>query len=144
MRLFRILRVSQTDDGTFGVFLADYNLPFALTLERKWLYNKKDESCIPPGDYICQRITSPKFGETFEITHVQNRTHVLFHKGNIQDNSRGCILVGESFDPVGKGYGITHSGDGFAEFLQRLNKVQQFRLVIDVSSLLIEEYTVKG
>lgn len=137
MRDFTLYRISETEDGTFGVFLADHNLPFALCLERKWLNNKPQESCVPPSeDYRCKRVISPTFGETFQIINVKDRSHILFHKGNYMYDSKGCVLVGERFDPVSKGYGITNSGEGFAEFMGRLKGVDEFRLRIKISSIL--------
>ena len=139
MRLFRILRVSDIEDGTFGVFFADYDIPFALTLERNWVQNKKEESCIPMGDYICQRIVSPKYGDVFEVINVPQRTHILVHKGNVEDDSKGCILIGEQFGFLKNKVAITHSGDGFNEFMNRLKGVSQFRLVIESANHVKKE-----
>jgi hypothetical protein len=105
------------DKPTFGVLLRDDGIPFALTLERPWLSNMQGRSCIPEGRYIAKRHVSPKFGETFWLQDVPGRSEILFHKGNLMDDSHGCILVGESFN----GDGIAASREGFAEFM-RLNE----------------------
>ena len=101
-------RVATGENGTFGVLIHE-NLPFAVTLEREWLDNKQNISCIPAGTYTCQRIYSMKFGETFEVTNVPNRTHILFHKGNLDDDSHGCILIGEWFGDIGGEHGVMSS-----------------------------------
>jgi hypothetical protein len=105
---------------TFGVLLLESGVPFAVTLERPWLSNMKGRSCIPPGRYVAKRHVSPKFGETFWLQDVPGRSEILFHKGNLADDTHGCILVGESFNPVGGEDGITASKEGFNEFM-RLN-----------------------
>jgi hypothetical protein len=65
--------------------------------ERPWRGNKKEVSCIPSNTYICKRYTSERFGETFEVTGVPDRTYILFHVGNFPEkDSHGCLLVGES------------------------------------------------
>jgi hypothetical protein len=116
---------------TFGVLLREDGVPFAVTLERQWRNNAKGESCIPVATYAnCVRVDSPKFGDTFEVTGVPGRDKILFHKGNIDDDSHGCILVGEQFDPVKGEDGILASQDGFAEFLTLLKGIDTFTLIV--------------
>jgi len=47
-----IKRTVTTENGTFGVMSIKDKEPFALTLERQWLNNIPNVSCIPAGDYI--------------------------------------------------------------------------------------------
>ncbi len=129
MKLFNLVRISGIEDGTFGVFL-DGEIPFCLTLERQWLNNRVGESCIPSGEYICQRVNSPKFGDTFEVKDVTDRTAILFHKGNLMDDSHGCILVGEQFEPLNGKNGVLASGKAMDEFLKRTQGENEFNLSI--------------
>jgi hypothetical protein len=129
MKLFILKRIAETTDGTFGVLL-DYDTPFALTLERRWLNNEKSVSCIPAGTYKCRRVKSPKFGNTFEVTGVKDRSAILFHKGNLQYDSHGCILVGEMFGVLSGHNGIQASDAGFCEFLSRTKKEDEFVLKV--------------
>ncbi len=130
MKLIRL-----TKDGvipTYGVLCRGRdNIPFAVTLERPWLDNVPNFSCIPPGTYKAIRHLSPKFGETFLLQDVLGRSEILFHKGNIDDHTQGCILIGEQFDPVLGEDGITHSGDGFAEFMKLLEGKNEFTIEIE-------------
>lgn len=129
----KLVRVSKAITATYGVLLQG-DIPFALTLERPWLDNKVGESCIPAGKYDCQRIHSEKFGTTFEVMNVPGRTAILFHKGNIADDSHGCILIGESFNQVLGKPGITQSGQGFEEFMKLLMFTEKFPLeIVEVS-----------
>lgn len=124
-------RIASLEFATFGVLLDRASgIPFAVTLEDPWLENLPFASCIPPGTYSCDRIGSPKFGETFEVTHVPGRTHVLFHKGNTADDTQGCVLVGEQFEAVNGQPGIIACGKGFSEFLERLRGEKSFQLYI--------------
>jgi len=129
MKTFILKRVATNEDGMFGV-LQEGDTPFALTVERKWLDNQKNISCIPEGQYVCERVTSPKFGNTFEVTDVENRNHILFHKGNIMDDSHGCIIVGEQFESLNSKTAVLASSKGFSEFLFRTTDTDQFRLII--------------
>ena len=130
MKVMHIRRLPETVDGTFGIISED-GVPFALTCERKWLSNKKGESCIPTGEYTCERVTSPKFGNTFEIKNVLGRSEILFHKGNIEDDSHGCIILGEQFESIKTKIAILSSEKGFSEFLSRLDGQNRFKLVIE-------------
>ena len=132
MRRLTLLRVASDIHGTFGVLMDDdqMKIPFAVTLERPWLDNQPSVSCIPAGQYACQRVQSPKFGDTFEVQNVPNRTAILFHKGNITDDTHGCILVGEQFEPVNGVPGVLASAHGFDEFLRRLAGEPSFWLLV--------------
>lgn len=81
------------DTPTHGYLLLN-GLPLCLTLERPWVNNQHDVSCIPPGVYQCIPHDTPEKPHCWEITGVPNRTGVLFHVGNTIIDSIGCVLVG--------------------------------------------------
>ena len=99
----------QTQGGLF-VFDEDTCVYSCKTLELPYLENHKDISCIPEGEYKCDRVTSKKFGICYLLNDVPSRSGILFHAGNfaserilleraIMRNVRkvdtlGCILVG--------------------------------------------------
>ena len=90
-------RLGTDDDGTYGVLMYS-NTPLCLTLEESWKDNQQNISCIPAGIYKCIRKYSPTFKvETFEIADIPNRSHVIFHVGNTEINTQGCVLTGSSF-----------------------------------------------
>ena len=122
-------RVAYTEHGTFGV-LIQHNIPFAVTLEKPWIENRVNISCIPTGLYICKRVKSPKFGNTFEVTNIPGRTQILFHKGNLQDDSHGCILIGEQYEFLYDKPAILASKKGFKEFLSKTEGLNEFKLLI--------------
>ena len=121
--------MSHTKEATFGVFLDD-KIPFCVTLERPWLDNKRSLSCVPIGTYTCQEIVSPRFGNTFKLKDVPGRSNILFHKGNIADDTHGCILLGERFDPLDSENAILSSSYAFREFLNRTSDIDFFTLEI--------------
>jgi len=123
--VIRIARTTSRSDGMFST-LSINNLPIAVILERPWKDNKKGESCIPAGSYLAKRIISPKFGEVFEITGVPGRDAILFHKGNIMEDSHGCLILGESFNIWKTGQcSVASSGMAFAEFMQILSGYEE-------------------
>ena len=126
----KLKRVADNEDATFGV-LINGNIPFAVTLEPAWEDNKKGISCIPSGPYSCKRVKSPRFGDTFEILDVEGRTHILFHKGNSERNTQGCVLIAEEFGRLNGKAAVLASGRGFTEFMSILKEVDEFELIIE-------------
>lgn len=106
----------------------DSEIHFLFTLENPWLANQPNISCIPAGDYVCRRVISPKYGETFEVTDVDGRTHILFHWGNYPSNTQGCILVGTSHAPEVPA--VWNSRAAHAEFMDKFNGVDEFELTV--------------
>lgn len=125
----KLIRVAYTEHGTFGVLL-DGGIPFCLTIERPWRDNKRNISCIPTGVYRCRRVASPKFGDTFKIMNVPGRSHILFHKGNLMEDTHGCVVTGEEYGLLGDEIAVLSSGRAFAEFKQRTKDVNEFELEI--------------
>lgn len=127
--MLTLKRVSHTQTETFGVLLWS-DVPFAVTLEDPWRENQPFVSCIPKGNYVCKRKISPKFGETFEITSVPGRSHVLFHAGNTHKDTEGCVLLGKEFGPVNGLNGILEPKPAFDLFMAKLKGINQFNLII--------------
>ena len=124
-----IRRIAFTEHGTFGVII-DNGIPFALTLERPWMDNKQNVSCIPAGVYACNRFSSETHPSTFQVMNVPERTAILFHTGNLMKHSAGCILIGETFEPYKGQPAVMSSSKGFKEFMERLTDQQDFQLLI--------------
>ncbi len=66
------------------------------TLEPPWKENRKNESCIPAGEYTLKNRTSAKFRRHFIVEDVPDRDYVLIHKGNFPKDTHGCPLVGKT------------------------------------------------
>lgn len=130
--ILTLKRIASRADGTFGVLLAD-GAPCAVTLERPWRDNRKGESCIPPGDYTCVRVHSPKFGPAWMVQDVPGRSEILFHAGNTFVDSHGCILVAERYVVWQDGSAaISDSRTGMAELMDLTRDLVSFDLRIEV------------
>jgi hypothetical protein len=122
-------RIGEDEEQTYGV-LKIGGRPRFVTCEDKWRKNQRNVSCIPCGRYICIEHDSPKFGWTYLVTDVPGRSHILFHAGNTHVDTRGCILVGSSFNHVPGRAGIVSSRAAFGHFIQLLRDVASFELVV--------------
>jgi hypothetical protein len=124
--MFALKTISIIPDGCFGVLL-DNEVPFAVTLERTY---DNGHTKIPAGIHRCQRSRYNKGGyDTFEI-EIEGHSRILFHKGNTELHSEGCILVAESFAMFGDKPGIAMSGEGFGEFMKRAGSIDNFMLTV--------------
>lgn len=127
-----LIRIKERHDATLGVLCID-DYPRLVTLENPWLGNQREISCIPVGKYNIERMISPRFGETFEVKRVKNRSHILFHRGNTVSDTKGCILVGMEFAPTVGASRIVRSRDAFEWFLRHLNDVDDAQLIISTA-----------
>jgi len=128
--ILTLKRVADTIHDTAGVLAVEGNFPFALTMERQGKNNTPSVSCIPAGTYTCRRVVSHHFGNTFEVTDVEGRSHILFHKGNIQDDSHGCIIIGEQFERLAGKPAVLSSKHGYNQFMEVVASVDSFILKI--------------
>jgi hypothetical protein len=108
-------RTESSPDGIFGVLSDPTGKQVAVTLEHSF----GDRPAITPGAYLCVRGSHILKGmdlpfETFEITNVPGHTGILFHVGNFNQDSSGCVLLGKS---VVKNM-ITHSLVAFLNFME--------------------------
>lgn len=129
MTTAELLRIEQTETESLGV-LKLAGRAMCLTLEPPPRGNAANVSCIPPGRYRCLRKTSPRFGETFEITGVPGRSHILFHAGNLAADTRGCVLLGSRFGNLGGQRAVLESKAALTAFLAELDRQESFELVI--------------
>jgi hypothetical protein len=126
----KIIRVEESEQGIIGVMLMNKEA-FCCTLEPD---HDDNEPCIPAGSYTCKRVISPKFGETFEITNVPGRTHVLFHAGNVEEHTHGCVLEGQYFGKLKGARAVLNSGATFKQFMAKLQSIDEFDLsIVEVS-----------
>lgn len=124
---FELKRVAVLSDGAFGVFMHN-GVPFAVTLERT--YDPGNTIKITSGFHECHRSRYNKGNyDTFEIT-VPGHNQILFHKGNVELHSEGCVLVAESFAVLGDKPGVAMSAEGFWEFMKRATGVDSFTLEV--------------
>jgi len=104
LKIVRVCR--KTDSANIGILLVN-GAPGFITLEPRDLNNQRHVSCIPEGFYDCQKVRNRtlhnghKIDETLEVTGVPDRDGILFHSGNIEDDTEGCILLGLGILPGG-------------------------------------------
>lgn len=90
-------RLENGDQGTFGRLLGDtVGRSVLYTIERPWLDNQPNISCIPVGSYDCAWCWSRKLLRwTYLLADVPDRAGIRIHSANLSSQLNGCIAVGE-------------------------------------------------
>lgn len=116
--------------ATIGLMLINKKV-FCLTLEPPKRNNFGKDSCIPPGKYKCKMFQSDKFGRTFEVKNVTNRSYILFHGGNYDEHTLGCIIIGYQASYITGKRAVLYSRDyAFADFKGVMGTESEFDLEI--------------
>ena len=127
-----LTRNEYREDGIFSTCTDEDEKEVCQTLEHSYENLPK----IPAGVYHCVRGAHRLNGmagtfDTFEIQGVEGHAGLLFHWGNFQDDSSGCVLVGTERVHCEDGTEmITHSRDSFRQFMQIQDGVDEFTLTV--------------
>ncbi len=122
-------RALYRSDGIFGMLLQEGE-SVAETLEHS--FNRIP--VLPPGDYTCVRgthaLSNLKPFQTFEVTQVVGHSGILFHCGNYNADSHGCILLGDFLVETTEGDSISGSRNAFDRFMHLLDGHDSFTLKV--------------
>lgn len=139
----RLTRTQFRPDGIFGRLYNDNGVPICYTLEHS--YQQPDGSWLPKlpnGQFLCVRgphrlENMTQDFDTFEITGIPSFmgnpvTGVLFHAGNWDKDSHGCVLLGHNvIIQKDQSQMITSSKVTFSEFMDQLVGVSEFMLTVN-------------
>jgi len=122
-------RLYQGDDCTLGVLASEDEL-LCYTLENPWKDNTPNISCIPEGKYNCEPHNGVKYKDTWQITSVPGRSFILFHAGNTESDTRGCILPGTVIGSLGGERAVLGSRIALNKFKKLVGTDNAFKLII--------------
>jgi hypothetical protein len=115
-----LIRSRYRADGIFGEFKIYPGGTVCQSLEHAYqnadgTYSPK----IPAGVYQCSLRHSPKFErELYEVKNVPGHTDILIHAGNYNEDSDGCILIGQGLGrKLNNGFMITSSIKALENFM---------------------------
>lgn len=110
-------------DLAFGTFACK-------TLERPWLDNKPNISCIPTGTYTCIWAYMHDMKEWhYQVQNVPGRTGIFIHELNYVSQTNGCIGLGNSYQDI--------NGDGNLDVLNSRATLKQFESLGAKQSILL-------
>lgn len=130
-----LTRKERRADGVFSDLTDERGNFVATTLEHAYPIGSAWEPKIPNGAYTCQRGEHRLEGmaapfTTFEVTGVPGHSNLLFHTGNRNADSAGCILLGHGVVGFGVAQGINFSRLTFQRFMEMQAGVDEFRLTV--------------
>lgn len=128
-------RLEYREDGIFSELKQDDGSHFCYTLDHA--YPQPDGSYKPKlyaGAFTCvrgqHRLKSMTHSfETFEITGVVGHTDILFHSGNVNADSAGCLLLGNVIVD-GPPKQVSNSRVTFQKFMDSLVGIDTFQLTV--------------
>ena len=114
-----LVRYSQTGRYTRGALFTGGKTLY--TLERPWVLNAANVSCIPEGVYTAvflKQSASGKYRNVYHVLNVIGRSGILMHNGNIVSHTRGCILIGSRPGLLGGEAAVLNSRSALKEFVE--------------------------
>lgn len=133
----KLKRTAYRPDGIFGVLEDEGGARIAVTLEHAYISGPYSLclSKIPAGTYTCVRGQHQLHSgpiQTFEVTGVPHHSGILFHIGNYNTDSDGCILLGEEMQVADNGmHFINLSRKTWTNFMDLQDGLQSFILVVE-------------
>jgi len=125
-------RYAWRPNGVFSNLLLNDDSQFCVTLEHAYLGEDGGVTAkIPSGTYTCKRSMHELHGmtepfETFQIMDVPGHDNILFHWGNFNKDSEGCVLLGRK-DMIDM---ITDSRAMFSSFMKLHEGEDSFALTV--------------
>lgn len=123
MKTALLTRTSTSNEGTFGILLAE---GFSyVSGELPWNENDQEFSCVPPGKYVCTYTYSMRFKKkTYLLQMVPGRSNIRIHSANfvgdkrrgIHSESEGCILLGSVLGTLKNQKALLNSRYALASF----------------------------
>ena len=133
MKTIILQRYSDNKDDTLGLFFLDGRF-CSYTLEDEYRKDKiKGETRIPAGEYLIRireedtpltlkyRGKYAWFENHIEILDIPNFKGVYIHIGNYDENTDGCVLLGDAANnnTIGKGV-ISYSTNAYERFYKEV------------------------
>lgn len=137
-----IIRWSEAAEGTVGGLMVN-RMPICLTLEP----NDRDDnqeggnSCIEPQEYHCRFRQTADHGLTYGVLDVPGRSAILFHTGNTDAHTKGCILPVTTIGYTDKGrLFMGSSRDAYNLLVEALTKANHGTKPRDFTLRIVKGY----
>ena len=137
----KIIRFAYHSAGTLGRLYSDRDDMIGVDdficyiLERPWIHNQRNVSCIPDGQYEVAPDEEGRYVDHPEIQDVPGRSEIIIHVANQVHEIEGCLAPGTSYNmtPAGEP-SVISSRVAYEKVLEKLGTT---------FSLTIESYAAK-
>ena len=122
-----LIRFAWTPMGTFGVLRVPTANFTCYTVERPWLNNERNVSCVPAGRYGLRKTmfyrgtdsTTDDY-EVYQLLNVPGRSLIKIHRGNTMLDVKGCIALGAHLGWINDCWAVSSSRFAFDHFMQAM------------------------
>lgn len=135
--ILTLTRKLYRNDGIFSDLTDEDGKLIAVALEHAYEREKYPGLFLPKvrnGTYTCKReVHRLKNGVpfwTYEVEGVKGHAGIVFHPGNYNDDSHGCILLGDKIVSDRGTAMILNSKVTFDKLMERLGAAQEFTLKV--------------
>tara|TARA_R110002096_G_C14392442_1_gene706644 strand:+ start:308 stop:715 length:408 start_codon:yes stop_codon:yes gene_type:complete len=128
--LFRLRDDGNETLGAMSLFDGLEKVFECKTDELPWKGNKQNISCIPRGIYHVSHRESAKYGNHLHVEDVKDRTWILIHVANFEEQLRGCIAVGKSYADIDK--------DGDLDITSSRSTLKKLIEVVPIEGMTLE------
>ena len=126
----RIKRGVSDSKQTIGTLTIDGSSFSCSTLERPWLNNAQDVSCIPTGTYqAVWAYQGDMKAWHYELQNVPGRDGIFIHNGNFYKDTLGCIIVGISPSDI--------NADGEVDVTSSVPTLQYFHAITNKQPITV-------
>lgn len=120
MKEITLTRFAYTPQGTFGKL--DFGGENLYTVERPWLDNKVNVSCVPEGLYKMELGTYHRGGyAAYELLDVPGRSEIKLHIGNTMNDLAGCIAPGLYLTQIKGKWAVGNSKLAYERFMEAMS-----------------------
>ena len=132
----KLIRLIAGPDGILSVLEDENGVEICETIEHAYPSGLTGwVPKIPNGTFTCVRgphrlHSMTEDFTTFEVTEVPGHTGVLFHCGNTENDSEGCVLLGE-YAGDSKSLVIINSRLAFEKFMNLQDSITEFELTVE-------------
>ena len=122
-------RFAYSPFGTFGIWsMPEFQ---CFTVERPWLDNKENVSCIPEDQYTMVPARFNRGGyDTYEIAPIEGRIEIKVHIANTMNDVLGCIGLGLDLGWLRGKWAVLNSRSAFMAFMKVMDNAAHADLTI--------------
>lgn len=126
-----LTRFAHFDKGVLGRMVFPSGLEL-FTIERPWLDNRSNISCIPAGSYPLEWDMTGRIKEVPRLRDTGHRTQINIHAANLASELQGCIAPGTAWRVEGDTPRVISSGNAMDLLMEQMHP----RTEVDKSDLL--------
>lgn len=143
-----IIERGYTNKGCFSNWYDNESNLICHAIERPWLYNEPNFSCVPEGEYELVEYDSPKFGDTWcLVNHALDvgmyqgdaaRYACLIHKANWVRQVKGCIAPVTKLTVMRGDWAGSSSGDAYKKIAELIEGGDTTLIITHAAAVLLK------